>query len=50
MAKEVVMPTGYRRYYRKIEHKKERGTSVGFEAATIDRSDPADGQAEGGEG
>ena len=50
MAKEVVMPTGYRRYYRKIEHKKERGTSVGFEAATIDRSDPADDQAEGGEG
>ena len=50
MAKEVVMPTGYRRYYRKIEHKKERDTSVGFEAATIDRSDPADGQDEGGEG
>ena len=50
MAKEVVMPTGYRRYYRKIEHKKERDTSVGFEAATIDRSDPAGGQDEGGEG
>ena len=44
------MPTGYRRYYRKIEHKKERDTSVGFEAATIDRSEPAGGQDEGGEG